>query len=70
MIRYAFLSRLGSIAYVAVTYDEKQIHIAYVSSDNLKYKVKSNGKKTIHSNYIQWIQNVVLDLQRQLQAMS
>ena len=57
-------------ATIAVTYDDKQIHIAYVSSDNLKYKVKSNGKRTIHSNYNEWIANIVLDLQRQLQSMS
>ena len=56
-------------ATIAVTYDAQQIHIAYVSSDNLKYNEKKNGKRTIHSNYMQWIQNVVLDLQRQLQAM-
>ncbi len=35
MIRYAFLSRLGSVAYVAVTYDE--------NGGNLPSKIDGNA---------------------------
>ena len=37
MTRYAFLSRLGSVAYVAVTYDEK--------GDNLPNRIDGNTVK-------------------------
>lgn len=63
----ATLNLRSHVARIAITYDATSIRIAYVSSENLKYKEK-NGKRSIHSNYISWIGNLVTDISRQLQS--
>lgn len=54
------------VARIAVTYDTHEITIKYVDSANLKYEVKKDGTRLIHSNYLSWIQNVVADLKQNL----
>lgn len=54
-------------ARIAITYDTAKITVRYVSSENLNFKEK-NGKRTIHSNYVSWVNNLVGDISRQLQA--
>jgi hypothetical protein len=55
------------VARIAITYDTAQVRIAYVSSENLKYKEK-RGKRYIHSNYNGWVGNLIADLSRHLQS--
>jgi hypothetical protein len=54
-------------AKVAIKYDPKQIQITYVGSTNLDYDEKG-GARHIHKKYNQWIDNMVGDIQRSLQA--
>lgn len=49
------------VARIRVTWDQKQVRLAYVDSDNLDYKEKQ-GKRYIHSNYLGWIGFLVQDL--------
>lgn len=63
----ATLNLRSHVARVAISYDAKQVHLAYVSSDNLKYKEK-NGKRTIHKNYLSWVNNLMGDIYRNLQT--
>lgn len=49
---------------IAVHYDTRQIRINYVTSSHLKYEVK-NGQRMIHTNYANWIQNLVNDIHNQ-----
>jgi hypothetical protein len=55
------------VARIAITYDAREVRIAYVGSDNLDYKEK-NGKRYIHKNYLSWIGNLISDLSRHLQT--
>lgn len=50
---------------IAVHYTPQQIQINYVDSNNLKYEVK-NGVRYIHTNYANWIQNLVSDIKSRL----
>lgn len=50
---------------IAVHYTPQQIQINYVTSNNLKYEVK-NGVRMIHTNYVNWIQNLVSDIKSRL----
>jgi len=63
----ATLNLRSHVARIEISYDATKVRIAYVSSENLKYKEK-NGKRSIHSNYVSWIGNLVADISRQLQA--
>ena len=54
------------IARITITYDTREIRIRYVDSSNLKYEVKRNGTRLIHSNYAGWIQNLVADVRQNL----
>ncbi|MBC6906687.1 hypothetical protein DWB84_14640 [Saccharophagus sp. K07] len=53
-------------ARIAAVYNNKQVQFTYVSSDNLAYKEK-NGKRYIHKNYLNWVENVRSDLSKGLQ---
>ena len=50
---------------IAVDYDAHEIKIKYVDSTNLKYEMK-DGKRYIHTNYLGWIHNLVVDIQANL----
>ena len=52
---------------VAIQYDPKQVVIKYVDSKNLDYDAKG-GTRHIHKKYNQWIDNMVGDITRALQA--
>ena len=65
----ATLNLRAHVARIAITYDDNQVRLAYVSSDNLDYKDK-NGKRYIHKNYLSWVNNVLADLSRNLQNAS
>ena len=54
------------VARIAVTYDATHVRVAYVSSETLNFKEKK-GKRTIHSNYVSWIGNLLGDISRNLQ---
>ena len=54
-------------ATIAIVYDDKTVRPMYVSSTNLLYEEK-NGERFIHRNYTRWMQNVITDVTRTLQA--
>jgi hypothetical protein len=54
------------VAEIAVAYDASSIQIRYVNSTNLKYEVQKDGSRLIHTNYLSWINNIVLDIQTNL----
>lgn len=62
----ATLHLRAHVARIAITYDAAKVRIAYVNSENLNFKEK-NGKRTIHSNYLSWIGNLLGDISRNLQ---
>jgi len=49
------------VARIKVTYDAKQVRLAYMDSSNLDYKLK-RGQPVIHGNYLGWIGFLVNDL--------
>lgn len=63
----ASLSLRAHVARIVIDHDKTQIRVAYVSSENLKYSEK-NGKRTIHKNYLSWINNLTSDIYRNLQS--
>ena len=65
----ATLNLRAHVARIAITWDDSQVRLAYVSSENLDYKDK-NGKRYIHKNYLSWVNNVLADLSRNLQNAS
>jgi hypothetical protein len=54
------------VARVSLNYSDKEIGLTYVSSENLDYKEKK-GKRYIHKNYISWVNNVMMDINKNLQ---
>lgn len=56
------------VARISIQYDTEQVRIRYVSSENLDYKER-RGKRYIHSNYMKWIRNIQVDIQRELFAV-
>lgn len=63
----ATLNLRAHVARIAVTHGDGQVRVAYVSSENLKYREK-NGRRTIHKNYLSWIGHLVGDISRNLQT--
>jgi hypothetical protein len=57
------------VAKIRITWEQQEIRIAYVDSTNLDYKLK-NGKPQIHTNYLNWINYVVQDLNIKLRTKS
>lgn len=66
----ASLSRDNWIAKIRVDYTTKQVQIRYVDSTNLKYEVKRDGTRLIHSNYMGWMQYLSGDIGRNLELIS
>ena len=56
-------------ARVAIPYSTREVSIKYVRSDNLDYQEKG-GVKYIHANYIKWVRNMQMDIQRELQLLT
>ena len=54
---------------VDITYTTTSFDIDYKSSDNLKYKVKSDGVAYIHRNANSWMDNIQTDFSAQLLAL-
>lgn len=65
----ATLNLRDHVARIAITYDDAQVRIAYLSSENLKFEEK-RGTRYIHKNYLSWINNLTGDISRQLQMLS
>lgn len=62
----ATLNLRSHVARIAIYHDLKQVRIAYVSSENLKYREK-DGIRTIHRNYLSWINNLTSDITKNMQ---
>jgi hypothetical protein len=57
-------------ANIHVAFDTRQIKITYVGSTNLKYEVKKNGQRMIHTNYMGWMRYLSGDIGRDLELIS
>jgi hypothetical protein len=51
---------------VAVTYDTKQVAIAYRDSSNFEYSKDGDGQEMIHPRYANWMRYLVHDIKEQL----
>jgi hypothetical protein len=58
------------VARIHVAFDTRQVRITYVDSTHLKYEVKSNGERLIHSNYMGWMKFLSGDIARNLELIS
>lgn len=58
------------VAKIHVAFDTKQVKITYVDSTHLKYEVKKNGERLIHSNYMGWMKYLSDDIARDMQLIS
>lgn len=66
----ASLSRDNWVAKIRVDYTTQQVQIRYVDSTHLKYEVKRDGTRLIHSNYMGWMQFLSGDIGRNLELIS
>lgn len=57
-------------ARIHVAFDTTQVKISYVDSTNLKYEVKRDGERLIHTNYIGWMRFLSGDIGRNMQLIS
>ena len=57
-------------AQIHVAYDTRTIKIAYAKSTNLKYEVKRDGTRLIHTNYMGWMKYLAGDIGRNLELIS
>ena len=57
-------------AKIHVTFDTRQIKLSYVDSTNLKYEVRKDGQRMIHTNYMGWMSYLSGDIGRNLQLIS
>ncbi|RAN75320.1 hypothetical protein B5P43_27255 [Bacillus sp. SRB_336] len=58
------------VARIHIAFDTRKIQISYVDSSNLKYEVKRNGQRMIHTNYMGWMRYLSGDIGRDLQLIS
>jgi hypothetical protein len=58
------------VARIHVAFDTRQVRITYVDSTHLKYAVKKNGVRLIHSNYMGWMKFLSGDIARNLELIS
>lgn len=54
---------------VDVAYDDQSFDINYKDSDNLDYRIRSNGTPNIHRNANSWMNNIRGDITAQLSAL-
>lgn len=66
----ASLSRDEWMAKIRVDYDTSHVQIRYVDSSHLKYEVKRDGTRLIHSNYMGWMKFLSGDIGRNLELIS
>lgn len=66
----ASLSRDEWVAKIRVDYSVEKVQIRYVDSTNLKYEVKRDGTRLIHSNYMGWMKFLSGDIGRNLELIS
>lgn len=62
----ATLNLREHVAKVRVTWDTREIRIAYVDSTNLEYSERK-GTRYIHPNYLGWVKNIATDMGTNLQ---
>lgn len=62
----ATLNLREHMAKLDVTFDEAAVNLKYVDSKELLYEEKK-GERLIHRNYLNWVQNLVTDISRNLQ---
>ncbi|RYE29834.1 MAG: hypothetical protein EOP48_32365 [Sphingobacteriales bacterium] len=67
---YATLHLRTHVANILITQTSDKVITTYVSSENLDYKLKKDGKATIHKNYLSWINNLNGDISKNLQFAS
>jgi hypothetical protein len=58
------------VAKIRVDYTVQKVQIRYVDSTNLKYEVKRDGTRLIHSNYMGWMKYLSGDIGRNLELIS
>lgn len=58
------------VAKIHVAFDTSKVQISYVDSSNLKYEVKNNGERLIHTNYVGWMKYLSGDIARNLELIS
>lgn len=46
---------------------DKKIHIGYVDSVNMDFKVNSKGERTIHKKYPGWVNNLIVAFRQDMQ---
>ncbi|HEY7638490.1 MAG TPA: hypothetical protein VH814_02110 [Steroidobacteraceae bacterium] len=56
------------MAKIDIVYDVRTIKIKYLDSGELMYAEKK-GQRMIHHNYLNWVQNLVNDMNRNLQLV-
>lgn len=54
---------------VTITYDASQIRITYLSSENMDFEVKKDGRRMIHSKYNKWVETLASDIKVLLSAL-
>jgi hypothetical protein len=57
-------------AKIHVAFDTHQVKITYAGSTHLKYEVKKDGTRLIHTNYLNWMNFLRGDIGRDLQLLS
>jgi hypothetical protein len=63
---FATLKLRVHVAIVDIEFNTKQYSITYKGSTKLKYKKNSDGKESIHSNYLRWIQTLKNSINQEL----
>jgi len=58
----ATLYQRSHVAVVDIEYDADSFRVAYVRSENLRYK-DNDGEPRIHSSYNKWVKNLVGDIE-------
>ncbi len=58
------------VAKIHIAFDTRQVKVTYVDSTHLKYAVKKNGERLIHSNYAGWMKFLSGDIARNLELIS
>lgn len=59
-------NRRSHSATVQITYNSKEVRIAYLDSNNLNYGLDKMGQRRIHATYQRWIDNLVKSISSQV----
>lgn len=63
----ATLTLRSHYAVVDIDYTTDSFTVRYVESDELRYRKSADGRETIHKNFNSWVQNLVVEIDRQLE---